>query len=262
MADITAEAIAKIEALTRQPFEQALEVSDRIIYLPDGYKAIRADTFREEPEPPSLKLATLTGLRDYLHANRDGIALNTLMVQVESPTVVVAFGPLHGPVHQRDELVKVSCNSLVGGPAFEFGKFYDLESFNIALQSLFVDSPDRARVLSVVGSVRAEGVRTTDDNGITQTVTAKLGVVLNQQVDVPNPVWLAPFRTFREIEQPVSPFVLRMQSGRTEGSLPTAALFEADGGNWKLTACQAIAAWLRANVVNVPELGVGITVLA
>jgi len=58
-----------------------------------------------------------------------------------------------------------------------------------------------------------------------------------------NPIRLRPYRTFREIEQPASLFVLRLQKGR-DGELPRAALFEADGGQWKLEACQAIKHWL------------------
>lgn len=55
---------------------------------------------------------------------------------------------------------------------------------------------------------------------------------------------LRPYRTFREVEQPASRFVLRLQSGQGDG-MPKAALFEADGGAWRLTAIEAIARWLR-----------------
>lgn len=68
---------------------------------------------------------------------------------------------------------------------------------------------------------------------------------------MPNPVYLAPYRTFREVTQPLSPFVLRMKQGR-EGGLPTVALFEADGGKWKLDAIAFIRDFLREKIETVP----------
>jgi hypothetical protein len=59
---------------------------------------------------------------------------------------------------------------------------------------------------------------------------------------VPNPVRLAPFRTFRDVfEQPESAFVLRVKKTPT---LPEVGLFEADGGEWRLTAIDRVRAWL------------------
>ncbi|MNW60692.1 hypothetical protein D3C74_386970 [compost metagenome] len=63
--------------------------------------------------------------------------------------------------------------------------------------------------------------------GMTQSVVAKTGVATVEDVKVPNPVLLAPYRTFVEVEQPESSFVFRMKDG------PSAALFEADGGAWR-----------------------------
>ena len=117
----------------------------------------------------------------------------------------------------------------------------------IALQVLFEQTEDAAALLALVGNIKDEKVATHDDDGVTQTVTARQGVVLAQNVKAPNPVTLRPYRTFREVEQPASKFVFRMQAGK-EGAKPLCALFEADGGRWKLEAVQGIAAFLRANV--------------
>jgi len=63
---------------------------------------------------------------------------------------------------------------------------------------------------------------------------------------VPNPVVLAPFRTFPEVIQPESKFIFRMQSG------PQAALFEADGGAWRNEAMGRIKTYLEEQL-NVIE---------
>ena len=66
---------------------------------------------------------------------------------------------------------------------------------------------------------------------------------------------LAPRRTFPEVDQPESPFVLLVKQSR-EGMMPEIALFEADGGLWKLTAIQNIKDYLKAVLeVEVPVIG-------
>lgn len=82
-----------------------------------------------------------------------------------------------------------------------------------------------------------QGIKSTD-NGVTQEATVKTGVVLKDTVPVKPIVELQPYRTFLEVDQPVSKFLLRVdEHGR-------AGLLEADGGAWKLEAKRRIAAWL------------------
>jgi hypothetical protein len=75
-------------------------------------------------------------------------------------------------------------------------------------------------------------------------VTVKTGIAKIEDVFVPNPVVLAPYRTFPEIAQPESKFIFRMQTG------PTAALFEADGGAWRNEAMGRIKAWLEEQLAE------------
>ena len=55
---------------------------------------------------------------------------------------------------------------------------------------------------------------------------------------------LRPFRTFQEVEQPESEFLLRMDE---EGNI---GLFEADGGMWKLKARQTVKAFLEEQLAE------------
>lgn len=127
-------------------------------------------------------------------------------------------------------------------PQFRFGYFYDTESFIILLQSCFVQNEDALRIFKLVGNIKDSVIRTYGDDGITQSVTAKVGIAQVEEVPVPNPVKLAPYRTFVEVEQPESKFVFRMRKGE-DG--PEAALFEADGGAWKIEAMQRIKIFLE-----------------
>lgn len=133
------------------------------------------------------------------------------------------------------------------------GKFMSLEEFIIGLQSRFAESDERAALLRLFSNVKNETVKVASDDGFGQTVMAKAGAVLVSEERVPNPVELTPFRTFREVMQPASSFLLRLQGGGVH--LPTVGLFEADGGAWRLIAVDRVRDWL------VNELPEGVAVL-
>lgn len=206
-----------------------------------------------EAIPATLKINTLTGLTDYVINGPDAVTTdeNGIMVHVVSERQVDVISGLFGRAELRRPYATATADAVLSKSDFRFGEFYDCESFVIKLLSLFEDFDGRASVLKIVGNIKEENVRQTGDDGVTQTVTAKSGIARVEEVSVPNPVYLAPFRTFREVTQPLSPFVLRMKQGR-DGALPTVALFEADGGKWKLDAIQFIREYLGAKIQDVP----------
>jgi hypothetical protein len=186
--------------------------------------------------PKALEVRSLSGLVDYLISNFDGDQLSEQkMVHIISPTEVVAFSTFNRDF-ERNEYIKAKAML----PEFRFDQWYDAETFNIKLQSAFVSNEDRSIMLQVVGNIKEENVRQVGDDGISQAVVAKTGVATQGNVLVPNSVVLAPYRTFVEVTQPESDFVFRMQNG------PRCALFEADGGAWKLTAMRHIKEYLQA----------------
>lgn len=108
----------------------------------------------------------------------------------------------------------------------------------IELRSRFLPTPDVDYLLSLISTINNEqGVRS-EDNGVTQTITAKSGVSMLQTVEIKPRVLLQPFRTFREVPQPESEFILRLDERGNVG------LFEADGGVWKMEAKDNILTFL------------------
>ncbi len=180
----------------------------------------------------TLAINTLTGLIDYLKSNVERIG-NHLILQVYDHRTVVLKGLLD-PEGEREHLVTAS--AIV--PRFDYEYFHDAEELNIALQSKFVKNKDRDLILKVIGNVKEENVRTTGDTGVAQAVTIKSGVASSDDVLVPNPVTLAPYRTFLEVEQPSSDFIFRMKDG------PRGAIFEADGGAWRNKAIANVREYL------------------
>jgi hypothetical protein len=122
----------------------------------------------------------------------------------------------------------------------------------IGLQSRFLQQGDVLEVLRLASGLEMSAVMVAEDDGISQRTTTRQGIALKETVTVKGRVRLRPYRTFREVEQPMSEFVFRLRS--KEGMVPECALFEADGGTWKLDAVLTIQAWLEAKNLNIPVI--------
>ena len=201
------------------------------IFAPAGY----VDCTPKQPTITPLVVHTLTGLVDYVRENRDAIVLGACLVHVVDHARVDLLHQLEEEedFFRRHTFLRAG-TELVGGEPFRFGQYLDAESFFVGLQSCFVATPQREEILRLVAA-------------ISQEVKTAGGVVLVGATTVPNPVMLQPYRTFREIEQPASLFVLRLKAAPA-GDKPLCALFEADGGSWRLTAIQGIKTYLAAQI--------------
>jgi len=203
--------------------------------------------YQKLPQPATLALHSLTALVSYvencLSKDEDGF----YFIHVESPTKVSVLTALFGESEQRNVLVSATYDRA----EFPFDKFQNNEEFVVFLQARFESEFDQPKVLKVIGNIKDEKVLQTTDDGQSQTVIGKAGISLVQELQVPNPVNLAPFRTFPEVEQPASPFILRVKAGQP---LPQVALFEADGGAWTNDARENIRKFLAEKLPQVTIL--------
>ncbi len=149
---------------------------------------------------------------------------------------------------KRPQLVSVRASV----PVIPFSNWRDQEEFNIMLQSMFINDADRNLVLDFASHLKIEKGAEVQDNGISQMATVRDGVASLAQAKTPNPVTLRPYRTFNEVEQPASQFVFRINKSAN------LALFEADGGKWKLEAVESVANYLKNELASNKE----ITILA
>ena len=81
------------------------------------------------PEPEVLGLHTLTGIRDYLQENPDGLDLDEVLIHVATPVRVDVFSRLAGPFEQRKPYLRAVHEM----PAFSFGTYMDIEPFIVEL---------------------------------------------------------------------------------------------------------------------------------
>jgi hypothetical protein len=188
-------------------------------------------------------------------------SFDRFIVRVTSPTRVEVFTPVFGPDRIR------SCIAFceVDLPGISFDKYIAAEDLLIMLNTRFDDDivgdgavSNRTLAMQLVGNMRNEQSNQTADDGFSQRVTVKTGVAEAQDVKIENPIYLVPKRTFHEVPQPGSPFVLRFKA---EEKATYAALFESDGGAWKYAAVKNIAAWLKTQLKDI-ESPVNVEIIA
>lgn len=196
-------------------------------------------------EPTAMGVHTLTGLVGYLQADRDKLQPTEVVVHVLGPREVRVVSGIVGKRNQRFVYARAVIEDPLSG---FFGRFRPSDEFTIALMTLFQEGYDRETVVKLAGNVSAENVARVQDDGFTQEITVRGGVALVGKEAVPNPVTLAAYRTFREVEQPPSPFLLRFQGGKE--SPVSCGLFEADGGTWQLEAIKNIVGWLKDELAS------------
>ncbi|WP_368652395.1 hypothetical protein AB4Y30_11590 [Ornithinibacillus sp. 4-3] len=229
--------------------EQLIKPDERIVDIQDANDVDRTFVIDEQGRALEirpldnranyeLELNTLTGLVDYIKSNQERNE-HPLFIQVINEKKVALVSTLNSEGN-RETLVL--SHAIV--PTFGFDTFYSVEKLIIALQAQFVQTKDRELILQVIGNIQEDNVRGTSDDGVSQAVTVKTGVASAVDVKVPNPVTLAPYRTFLEVEQPESEFIFRMKEG------PSAAIFEADGGQWRNHAIQNIHDYLAAELAD------------
>ena len=114
---------------------------------------------------------------------------------------------------------------------------------------MYAATGDRDYLLALLSHIDTSQGVSTMDNGVTQEVSVRRGVVLKEQQTVQPIVHLQPYRTFLEVKQPASDFLLRIDKDGHP------ALYEADGGAWKLEAKRSIAAYLGEQLADLVESG-------
>lgn len=220
----------------------------REVRLPDGTVQTYSDKRLEMLSKhcymaKSVDMSTLSSLVDYIRANIDAMA-DKMLIHVTGPEEVLLFSRLN---EQRDREYMVKVRAQV--PAFRYENFIDHEPFCINVQSKFLDDPDTDRelLLKFAGTVEQGSVTEYGDDGVSQKATVRQGIASKTDAIVPNPVRLRPYRTFVEVEQPVSDFIFRMKDS-SHGI--TCALFEADGGAWKNAAMRNVKEYLEYELAD------------
>lgn len=245
MSDLSPETIQEILKISRPEIH---DIEDML-----GVKA-RYSTkqlFQVKAEPPkspdTVKVQTLAGFADLVMANLENADFTgDCLIHVEDFATVTLKTRTSDDYGRRLVLVEAEP---VPFKSFAFGQWHDQEAFAIAVASLFADGGDKDYVLKAASTLTNDAASTSEDDGFSQRVTVKAGLRTKENVVLKPRVDLAPFRTFPELQQPVSQFVLR---ARITEQGPTLMLVEADGGRWKVEAMTTLRNAMAAFNLNIP----------
>lgn len=122
------------------------------------------------------------------------------------------------------------------------------EEAHIALRTRFQETPDAIYAMKLLSDISCGAKVIYNNSGIGTTVTQTKGVALQTNEAIRPLVALKPYRTFQEVEQPESIFLIRVNERGI-------VFVEADGGMWKLKARETIKAFLEEALSKEIEKG-------
>lgn len=231
--------------MLKAAIEKILSMSEPHVLEIGGetYADKKLDRIPHERTACPLEVHTLTAILDYITTGCDELEEDTdrkFIIHVADQEHVNLYHELN-----RDKARECLLECSVSPKTFPFGRWLGVEDFIIAMQAHFVPGSNVDALVKLVGNIVDENSVTPADDGVSQKVTARSGISLVKQIEVPNPISLAPYRTFNEIEQPESTFVFRVRRGAVGVE---AALFTADGNAWVNDAVLGIRDYLTAEL--------------
>jgi hypothetical protein len=231
------------ELATQKPHQlgseelNALALFDREVH--------RAPLPSPAPLPKALRLLTLRSLVEYVAVNLDELDFGGYLIHVEGPCRVQLVSALEDFHRRRATVVEV-----VYEPTADkyLDKYLPLETAIVGLMAEFQPDEMRDRLIASLKAVKREDTEVREDSGVSQSVSVKSGVHMVRMETIPNPVVLCPNRTFPEVEQPSSSFIVRL---KVLGDEPQVLLQQADGAGWKVVAAERVGLFLKAALASV-----------
>lgn len=239
--DLTKEAIKHIQETAIEPESRLVYADGRSFFVNDRGEFHEIDIQRQK----ALETHTLKSIVDFIKNVDHGY--KKLIIHIKNAKEVRLLSELEDDEQRTTLMIS---NAIL--PNIYLETFLSVENMNIQLQSKFDYTKDKEIILKVLGNLKGENVTQYGDDGVSQKVTIKSGVTTLSEVKVQNPALLKPFRTFREVEQPRSLYVFRMQEGGKS------ALFEADGESYRLDAIKNIRKYFEEELEEYSDVEISI----
>jgi len=231
--------------MDRTAIEKIVELCEPHIIERNGYEYSDKELkIIKKPTVSTIRLHTLAGLVDILkreYTNFDG----PVIVSVDSEKHIKVYSAIDEDDRGREIPYDVAAELI----EIPFDCRLDYETMMITLKSKFVETPELLDLVQLLGTITEENSAKLSDDGFTQTVVVRKGIALKDNKVVNPRVRLKPYRTFCEVDQPESEFLVRLSEGGY------VALYEADGGAWKLQARRNVADYLKENLAVLIEAG-------
>lgn len=192
------------------------------------------------PHPDTLPLHSLDALVKLVQTEAAKAAA-PLYITIPNHLTVRCFGqPDPNARFFRQVYYEAKATDVPGwGESVEMG----FEEMQIALRTRFQETADAVYAMKLLSDISTGSKVTFNNSGIATSVTAQKGVALQTNEAIRPIVTLRPYRTFQEVEQPESIFLIRVNERGI-------SFTEADGGMWKLHAREIVKAFLEAKLAD------------
>lgn len=225
--------------MIKEAIEKILSIAENKTYEINGQTYSDHELNLVEPIIDRPRVHEVGGLDSLVKLIRTELHRVTtpLFVQVDGPTTVNVF-TTYREDYTRDKLYSAS----ISLPRIDTEHYLSRDAAMIMLRSKFSPNDGVNYLLDLLSKIVKDDTSTTNDNGMTQSVTIRQGVQLKAKETVKPRVSLCPFRTFLEVNQPESEFLVRLDDDCNIG------FWEADGGMWKITAKQNICDYFETEL--------------
>ena len=243
--------------MLKEAIEKIQELVQPVIHEQDGETfCIRKDVieqiFPEKAAPDMLELYSLDALVKMVKTEAVKTYELPIYVSVPSHLRAKCYGQPLGYAEHFERPIIYSAHA-TDTPGWEENVQLSFEEMQIALRTRFQETSDTNYALKLLSDITTGAKITFNDNGIATSVVTQKGISLQSNEAIRPIVKLKPYRTFQEVEQPESTFLIRISERGIR-------FVEADGGMWKLQARNNIKAYLEEALAE--EIAAGDVVVA
>lgn len=234
-------AIEKIQEMAAKPERFSIDGHDYIMTPDGGYTEIKPEL--EYPE--LITLCSLDALVQFVKSEALNIN-DQVFITIPNHETVSCF--THPIPELRFNRVYLYIAKATDVPGWNEEVKMGFEEAMIALRTRFTPTPDTDYALRLLSSITTGGKVTFNDNGVATSIVTQKGIALQENTEIRPIVRLSPYRTFQEVPQPESQFLIRV-------SERAITIVEADGGMWKLQARRNVMQFLAAELAEEIESG-------
>lgn len=196
--------------------------------------------------PETLRLNSLDSLVKMIHTEALERYDTPIYITVPNHETVHCFSQPYDSL--REERVLYYIVDATDVPGWKPEQSLKFEEAIIAIQTRFQESADTPYLLKLLNEISTGSKVTYSDNGIATSIVTQSGISLQTKEAIRPIVTLKPYRTFQEVEQPESKFLIRINERGIN-------FIEADGGMWKLKARQTVKEYLETALCAEVESG-------
>ena len=243
--------------MLKEAIEKIQELAQPIIHEQNGKSfCIRKDgiqqIFPEKNTPDTLDLYSLDSLVKMIKTEAVKSYKPPIYVTIPTHLKAICFAQPLGDTkrYQRPEMYAAHATNI---PGWEECVQLPFEEMQIALRTQFQETADTNYALKLLSDITTGAKITFNDNGIATSVVTQKGISLQSNEAIRPIVKLKPYRTFQEVEQPESTFLIRISERGIR-------FVEADGGMWKLQARNNLKGYLEEALAA--EISAGDVVVA